>query len=220
MKKIAIFLLFLVLNTTVFAVENEKTESQPSKNSDLKDKISDEVTIKDSNTGEYKTIRRLKEAHESTSRPTEVGRVLWLPSGGIHFFITDNEKSDMTFLIDSDFEYQTGLMDKAVAIFGNAGLGFSGSNFVMQFQIGLKYKFQYIEYNLKPFIKAGISFAPIFDEDAVTLFSGFLGAGFQYFLSGETGLELSTDFNTGGFFGEDSLFGVYIGVRLSYILVF
>ncbi|MBN2695826.1 hypothetical protein JXR93_14295 [bacterium] len=241
MKKIALFLLLLFISITTFADENSKaettktetaatqstensskenTDSIPSTNNDLKDKISDKVTIKDSETGEEKTIRRLKEANESTTRPTEVGRVLWLPGGGIHFFITDNSKSDMTFLIDSDFEYQTGLMSQSIALFGNAGLGFSGSNFIMQFQIGLKYKFQYIEYNLKPFLKVGVSFAPVFDEDAVTLFSGFLGAGFQYFLDGESGVELSTDFHTGGFFGEDSLLGMYVGVRLSYILVF
>lgn len=152
---------------------------------------------------------------ESTLIPGQTGRVLFLPGGSMGVFFTGNEQSRTTLLIDSDIEYQAGV----VTLFGNAGLGFAYDRFQFQFQGGFKYKLPYIAPNLKPLLKAGISFNPITSCDGVTLFSGFLGGGFQYFFQDYHGIEITIDFHGGSFIGAD-LGAFYTRVRTSWIMVF
>ncbi len=124
--------------------------------------------------------------------PTQSGRVLIIPTTSLE--LTGFNTPYNLFLLSSDFEYQTSFLSDNLAIFGNLGLGFWGDNLMFNFEGGIKYKFDYLITNLRPFIESSIAFSPIIVIDRITTdFSFIVGAGVQYYVTDQFGLEGSFD---------------------------
>ncbi len=195
--------------------ENKDATVKTDVNTEKEKPLTDKIGATETKDG----ITVVKDKEKSDLKPFEAGRLLIVPGIDFNLFITDNKYSNNQIMVSSDFEYQTSLLDNSLSVFGNGGIGFASSNFAMLFQFGAKYKFPLIAFNLKPFVKAGFSISPIFFDNSVTFLSVLAGGGLQYFLNGDNGMELSTDFHFGGFVGGEKV-GSYIRIKTSYILVF
>ena len=125
-------------------------------------------------------------------RPIQEGRVLISPTATLE--VSSYNVAYNTFIISSDFEYQTSYLNTHLAIFGNLGLGFWGDNIMFNIEGGVKAKLGYLLKNLDPFLTTSISIDPLIIGDRITtIFSIMAGGGVQYFITDSFGLEGSLD---------------------------
>ena len=126
----------------------------------------------------------------------DIGRVFIIPS--FEYNMSFASEVDTLMIINSDFEYNTSLIDSQLAIYGNLGFGFVDKYFLLHIEGGAKYNLPRLTRFLKPFLKLGVTLNPYFTSAVVyTPIAATMGLGFKFFINSNLAIEESQEFQIG-----------------------
>jgi hypothetical protein len=158
----------------------------------------------------------LKQEDYIMPKADDEGRVLVIP--GIEYATSFSSKVGSLSIVSVDFEYNTFLMNKNLAIYGNLGMGAIDQYFLFHIEGGAKYNIPRLTRFLKSFFRLGVTINPYFTSDKAFIpIAGSIGVGFKFFITPNFAFEESQDFQIGNQLNNSTL---YLSLRFKLGVIF
>jgi len=208
-------IILLLISFHISALQIEDTTEKTNKVKKQENKPSDKEKVK---TETIKNEENNKITDIIMPKAENYGRVFIIPSLSANSVFS---KTGNFITINSDFEFNTGLLFNKLAIYGNTGLGnIETKYFLINLEGGIKYNFPRLTRFMKPFLKLGISLTPYFTADyvymPVTLTSGI---GFKFFITDNFAFEESQSVKIGNEVNKGNFY-LILRFKLGIIFIF